>query len=208
MLQRIAKARLAAGAFVGPTLEQAGKGEAALGQLPFPTPEQAGKAGADAADVFNQQFNKSFVFASQAGLASLSKALPQNPFFTEVLPDTVAEPVAEGVKKALEQLASEEIKAALSEKFAEAQGPIVETFAATGTKSGDRFVEGFEPISGKIQSLAQSWYQTIASVFSTPIQVNFQSSGGGGGLIPLNAAGGVDPRTRNRNIGFNPVLAF
>ncbi len=105
----LAKAKLAAGAVVGPTLEQGGaKGTPGLGPAaefvaPFPTPEQAGRAGAEAADAFGAGLKKGFVSFS-AGAAQqlgtgLASSIGTNPFFTQQIPEAVAEPINQGLRK-------------------------------------------------------------------------------------------------------------
>ncbi len=175
----LAKAKLASkDTFVGPTLEQAGLGKEAGFRAPFPTPEQAGKVGQDVGSAFNEGFLKAgFVFPPQAG-ASLASSLKDNPFFTTELPQAVAEPINEGLRRAVTEFSAGVDLA-----------PIVENFRQTGTQSADRFVEGFDPISGKIMGLAQSWWQAIQSVFSNPIQVQFQSNSFLSGQ-PTSLAGG------------------
>ncbi len=175
----LAKAKLAStSTFVGPTLEQAGLGKAAGFRAPFPTPEQAGKVGQDVGSAFNEGFLKAgFVFPPQAG-AALSSSLKDNPFFTEELPQAIAEPINQGLRDAV-------VKFSAGVDLA----PIVDAFRETGTQSGDRFVDGLEPISGKITSLAQSWWESIQSVFNNPIQVQFQSNSFLSGQ-PTNLAGG------------------
>ncbi len=178
----LAKVKLASTkTFVGPTLEQAGLGEAAGFRAPFPTPEQAGKVGQDVGSAFNQGFLKAgFVFPPQAG-ATLASSLKDNPFFTTELPQAVAEPINQGLRAAV-------IAFSAGENLA----PLVESFRQTGTQSAERFVEGFDPISEKITSLAQSWYQAVISAFSTPVPVTFQPQGGSfeGGGAPF-ARGGM-----------------
>ncbi len=175
----LAKAKLAStSTFVGPTLEQAGLGTAAGFRAPFPTPEQAGKVGQDVGSAFNEGFlKKGFIFPPEAG-AALGSSLKDNPFFTTELPQVIAEPINEGLRRAVTEFSAGEDLA-----------PIVEKFRETGTQSGDRFVEGLSPISGQIQSLAQSWWQAIQSVFNSPIQVQFQSNSFLSGQ-PTSLAGG------------------
>ncbi len=165
----LAKAKLAStSTFVGPTLEQAGLGKEAGFRAPFPTPEQAGKAGDEAAKSFvnssGQIISKSAPQLGDDMATGIGKGLIANPFFTAELPQAIAEPINEGLRRAVTEFSAGTDLA-----------PIVDAFKETGTQSGDRFVDGLEPVSGKITSLAQSWYQAITSVFSTPIPVTFDN---------------------------------